>query len=46
MAGFIYDATQTYTVAFVIGLAVALTGLVCVLLLKKPLHPLDAKGNE
>jgi MFS family permease len=39
VGGFLYDSTKSYTLPHIICVAVALVGLVSILMLKPPLHP-------
>lgn len=39
VAGVIYDATKSYTLAFTIGLVVAAIGLLCMIFVRPPVHP-------
>jgi MFS family permease len=44
VAGFLFDATKSYTLAHAITLAVAVLGVISVLILRSPLHP-SLKGE-
>jgi MFS family permease len=45
VGGFLFDATKSYTVPFLVAMAVAALALLCMLIIRPPLHPsLRKKG--
>jgi MFS family permease len=45
VGGFLFDATKSYTTAFVVAMVVAAVPLLCMLIIRPPLHPsLKEKG--